>query len=185
MKTTSNLNNFLKQYFSGFQIRQTDLPFAAIAIALSAYLAFTDPYLLMTVGLSGAIAGSLYFISACLPAVSKTLKFRVSIWHVATILFAGIFALSTLEPAHAVFLDNLETAITTFTGDTSSISEDQITLVFNFIRIALVLVALGGGFAAWQQQQQGQNFMPIIMFVAGLFGVVLAVDLITAFVIES
>jgi hypothetical protein len=181
--------NHVKNYLSSFQIKETDLPFAAIGIALAGYLSFTDPYLLMTVAISGVIAASLYFISACLPAVSKTINFRVSIWHIATIMFVGIFALNALEPAHAIFLSKLQDAVIelsgTGNGGISSISENQITTVFSFIRIALVLVAMGGAFAAWQQQQQGQNFMPIIMFVGGLFGVVLAVDLVTAFVIDA
>ncbi len=173
---------YSRQFFSSFRIESKDLPFAGIGIGGGIYLGITDPVLLITILMSAAVAGSLYFISACLPLVSKKLQYRISIWHVLTLICGLTLAFSAWEPSHALFLTGLEEAIDGLVtaGGVGSISTTQIDTLFTFIRIALILVALGGGFAAWQQQQQGQSMTPIIMFVGGLFGIVLAIDILTA-----
>ncbi|MEN9520255.1 MAG: hypothetical protein RLZZ381_2843 [Cyanobacteriota bacterium] len=181
-----NSNNpkkpYLKQFLSSFRIEDKDLPFALGGIGMLVYLGITDPALIVTLLMSIILAGSLYFLSACLPLISKKLKFRVSVWHLLTVICGLTFALSAYEPSHALFLTGLENAIGTLVAQNGvgSISTTQIATLFTFIRIALILVAIGGGFAAWQQQQQGQSMTPIIMFVGGLFGIVLAIDIMTA-----
>lgn len=182
-KSRQNKKPFSRQFASSFRIESKDMPFIALGVAGAAYLGFTDPILLATILFSFIVAGSLYFISACLPLVSKKLNFRVTIWHVLTIAFGLTLALNSWEPSHALFLSGLETAIVDILPDDASVEDAQIETLFTFIRIALILVGLGGGFAAWQQQQQGQSMTPIIMFVGGLFGVVLALDIMTAVVI--
>jgi hypothetical protein len=178
-----NSNNpkkpYLKQFLSNFRIEDKDLPFALGGIGMLVYLGITDPALIVTLLMSIALAGSLYFLAACLPLISKKLKFRVSVWHLLTVICGLTFALSAYEPSHALFLTGLEDAIGTLVAQNGvgSISTTQIATLFTFIRIALILVAIGGGFAAWQQQQQGQSMTPIIMFVGGLFGIVLAIDI--------
>jgi hypothetical protein len=181
-----NSNNpkkpYLKQFLSSFRIEDKDLPFALGGIGMLVYLGITDPALIVTLLMSIVLAGSLYFLAACLPFISKKLKFRVSVWHLLTVICGLTFALSAYEPSHALFLTGLEDAIGTLVAQNGvgSISTTQIATLFTFIRIALILVAIGGGFAAWQQQQQGQSMTPIIMFVGGLFGIVLAIDIMTA-----
>jgi hypothetical protein len=181
-----NSNNlkkpYLKQFLSSFRIEDKDLPFALGGIGMLVYLGITDPALIVTLLMSIILAGSLYFLAACLPFISKKLKFRVSVWHLLTVICGLTFALSAYEPSHALFLTGLEDAIGTLVAQNGvgSISTTQIATLFTFIRIALILVAIGGGFAAWQQQQQGQSMTPIIMFVGGLFGIVLAIDIMTA-----
>ncbi len=173
---------YSKQFLSSFRIEEKDLIFVIGGIGMAIYLAVTDLALLATILGSFAIAGSLYFISACLPLVSKNLNFRISIWHLLTVVCGLTLAFSAWQPSHALFLTGLETAIDGLvtSGGVGSISTAQIDTLFTFIRIALILVGLGGGFAAWQQQQQGQSMTPIIMFVGGLFGIVLAIDIMTA-----
>jgi hypothetical protein len=173
---------YSKTLLSNFRIEEQDLLFVIAGIAMAIYLAITDLALLATILVSFAIAGSLYFIAACLPLVSKKLNFRISIWHLLTIVCGLTLALSAWQPSHALFLTGLETAIGALVtnGGVGSISTTQIATLFTFVRITLVLVGLGGGFAAWQQQQQGQSMTPIIMFVGGLFGIVLAIDIMTA-----
>ena len=173
---------YSKQFLSSFRIEEKDLIFVIGGIGMAIYLAVTDLALLATILGSFAIAGSLYFISACLPLVSKNLNFRISIWHLLTVVCGLTLAFSSWQPSHALFLTGLETAIDGLvtSGGVGSISTAQIDTLFTFIRIALILVGLGGGFAAWQQQQQGQSMTPIIMFVGGLFGIVLAIDIMTA-----
>ncbi len=173
---------FTKQFLSSFKIEEKDLLFAVAGIGMAIYLAVTDLALLATILGSFAVAGSLYFITACLPLVSKRLNFRISIWHVLTVVCGLTLAFSSWQPSHALFLTGLEEAIDGLvtSGGVGSISTTQIDTLFTFIRIALILVGLGGGFAAWQQQQQGQSMTPIIMFVGGLFGIVLAIDIMTA-----
>lgn len=181
-----NSNNtkkpYLKQFLSSFRIEDKDLPFALGGIGMLVYLGISDPALIVTLLMSIVLAGSLYFLAACLPLISKKLKFRVSVWHLLTVICGLTFALSAYEPSHALFLTGLEDAIGTLVAQNGvgSISTTQIATLFTFIRIALILVAIGGGFAAWQQQQQGQSMTPIIMFVGGLFGIVLAIDIMTA-----
>ena len=173
---------YSKQFFSSFRIEEKDLIFVVGGIGMAIYLTVTDLALLVTILSSFAVAGSLYFISACLPLVSKKLNFRISIWHLLTVACGLTLTFSSFEPSHALFLTGLETAIDGLvtSGGVSSISTTQIDTLFTFIRITLVLVGVAGGFAAWQQQQQGQSMTPIIMFVGGLFGIVLAIDIMTA-----
>ena len=178
----TNKKPYSRQFLSSFRIEEKDLIFVIGGIGMAIYLAVTDLALLATILSSFAIAGSLYFISACLPLVSKNLNFRISIWHLLTVVCGLTLAFSSWQPSHALFLTGLETAIDGLvtSGGVGSISTAQIDTLFTFIRIALILVGLGGGFAAWQQQQQGQSMTPIIMFVGGLFGIVLAIDIMTA-----
>ena len=181
-KSKNGKKLYSKQFLSSFRIESKDLPFVAVGIAGSIYLAVTDLILLVTILSSFLVAGSIYFISACLPLVSKKLNLRISIWHILTIVFGLTIAFSAWQPSHALFLTGLQTAIDGLvtSGGVGSISTTQIATLFTFVRISLVLVGLGGGFAAWQQQQQGQSMTPIIMFVGGLFGIVLAIDILTA-----
>ncbi|MFM2313388.1 MAG: hypothetical protein RLZZ04_2664 [Cyanobacteriota bacterium] len=173
---------YSRQFLSSFRIEEKDLIFVIGGIGMAIYLAITDLALLATILASFAVAGSLYFISACLPLISKKLNSRISIWHLLTVVCGLTLAFSSWQPSHALFLTGLETAIDGLvtSGGVGSISTTQIDTLFTFIRIALILVGLGGGFAAWQQQQQGQSMTPIIMFVGGLFGIVLAIDIMTA-----
>ena len=173
---------YSKQLLSSFRIEEKDLFFAIGGMGMALYLAITDLVLFATILGSFAIAGSLYFICASLPLISKKLNFRVSIWHVLTLGCGLTLALGSWQPSHALFLTGLETAVNGLVtnGGVGSISAAQIATLFTFVRIALVLVGIGGGFAAWQQQQQGQSMTPIIMFVGGLFGIVLAIDIMTA-----
>ncbi|NJK58675.1 MAG: hypothetical protein HC939_23215 [Pleurocapsa sp. SU_5_0] len=173
---------YSKQFLASFRIEEKDLLFVIGGIGMAIYLAITDLALLATILASFAVAGSLYFISACLPLISKKLNLRISIWHLLTVVCGLTLAFSSWQPSHALFLTGLETAIDGLvtSGGVGSISTTQIDTLFTFIRIALILVGLGGGFAAWQQQQQGQSMTPIIMFVGGLFGIVLAIDIMTA-----
>ncbi len=182
-KNTTTNKAYLKQFLSSFRIEDKDVPFALGGIGMAGYLGFSDPALLVTLLMSIVIAGSLYFLSACLSSISKKLQFRISIWHLLTVICGLTFALNAYEPSHALFLSGLETGVTDLLGDDASVTDAQIATLFTFIRIALVLVSLGGGFAAWQQQQQGQSMTPIIMFVGGLFGIVLAIDIMTAVVL--
>ena len=181
-QTSRTKKPYSKQFLSSFRIEEKDLIFVVGGIGMAIYLAITDLALLATILASFAVAGSLYFISACLPLVSKKLNFRISIWHLLTVVCGLTLTFSSFEPSHALFLTGLEDAIDGLvaSGGVGSVSPDQIDTLFTFIRIALILVGLGGGFAAWQQQQQGQSMTPIIMFVGGLFGIVLAIDIMTA-----
>ena len=181
-QTQKTKKPFTKQFLSSFKIEEKDLLFVVGGIGMAIYLGITDLALLVTILASFAVAGSLYFISACLPLVSKKLNFRISIWHLLTVACGLTLTFSSFEPSHALFLTGLETAIDGLvtSGGVSSISTTQIDTLFTFIRITLVLVGVAGGFAAWQQQQQGQSMTPIIMFVGGLFGIVLAIDIMTA-----
>ncbi|WP_156114246.1 hypothetical protein [Myxosarcina sp. GI1] len=181
-QTSRTKKPYSKQFLSSFRIEEKDLIFVVGGIGMAIYLAVTDLALLVTILASFAVAGSLYFISACLPLVSKKLNFRISIWHLLTVVCGLTLAFSAWQPSHALFLTGLEEAIDGLvaSGGVGSISTAQIDTLFTFIRIALILVGLGGGFAAWQQQQQGQSMTPIIMFVGGLFGIVLAIDIMTA-----
>ena len=77
---------------------------------MAIYLAVTDLALLVTILCSFAVAGSLYFISACLPLVSKKLNFRIFIWHLLTVVCSLTLAFSSFEPSHALFLTGLEEA---------------------------------------------------------------------------
>lgn len=182
-----NKKSDLRRFVSSFRIESKDIPFAVLGVAGSLYLGISDPILVITILTSFLIAGSLYFIAHCLPLVSKKINFKISIWHVLTIVFASTLVFTAWQPSQALFLTGLQEAVNTLvtSGGVGSVSTAQIATLFTFIRIALVLVGIGGGFAAWQQQQQGQSMTPIIMFVGGLFGIVLAIDIMTAVIVTG
>ena len=172
------------QLFDSFKINRENVAFAALSVAILGYVGYTAPYIILPLLFSLAVAGSLYFISACLPLVSKKLNFRLSIWHVLVIAGGLTLALNPFEPSHALFLTGLEEGIVDLVGNTDgSVEDNQIELLFTLLRIILVIVALGGGIAAWQQMQQGQSMAPIFQFIGGIFGVVLAIDIITAVIL--
>lgn len=102
---------YSKQFLSSFRIEEKDLIFVIGGIGMAIYLAITDLALLATILASFAVAGSLYFISACLPLISKKLNFRISIWHLLTVVCGLTLAFSSWQPSHALFLTGLETAI--------------------------------------------------------------------------
>ncbi|MEL7407769.1 MAG: hypothetical protein AAFN00_12525 [Cyanobacteria bacterium J06558_2] len=164
-----------------WKLDEKDLPYALGGSLGAVYLAVTDLPLLITILFSAVVVSSTFFIIRCLPAVSKTFKTRISVWHALSLFMALTITLSAWQPSHALFLTGLEDAFKTLvtSGGVGSVSAAQITTLFTFIRIALVLVALGGGFAA-VARQQGQSMTPIIMFVGGLFGIVIAIDIMTA-----
>ena len=75
-QTSRTKKPYSKQFLSSFRIKEKDLIFVVGGIGMAIYLAITDLALLATILASFAVAGSLYFISACLPLVSKKLNFR-------------------------------------------------------------------------------------------------------------
>ncbi len=92
---------YSRQFLSSFRIEEKDLIFVIGGIGMAIYLAITDLALLATILSSFAIAGSLYFISACLPLVSKNLNFRISIWHLLTVVCGLTLAFSSWQPSRA------------------------------------------------------------------------------------
>ena len=110
-KTSRTKKPYSKQFLSSFRVEEKDLIFVVGGIGMAIYLAVTDLALLVTILGSFAIAGSLYFISACLPLVSKKLNFRISIWHLLTVVCGLTLVFNGFEPAHALFLTGLEDAV--------------------------------------------------------------------------
>ncbi len=107
------------------------------------------------------------------------------------VVFGAIALLvSTMLPAHAIFLSGMEEFITQLASDSASggegISEDAIALVFNLIRAVFLLLVAAAALFAYNQAQQGNDWRPIATQVGLAFGIVLGLDVITAiFVPES
>jgi hypothetical protein len=107
------------------------------------------------------------------------------------VVFGAIALLvSTMQPAHAIFLSGMEEFITQLASESAGggegISEEAIALVFNVIRAVFLLLVAAAALFAYNQAQQGNDWRPIATQVGLAFGIVLGLDVITAiFVPES
>ena len=101
------------------------------------------------------------------------------------VVFGAVALLiSTMQPAHAIFLSGMEEFITQLASDSAGggegISEEAIALVFNVIRAVFLLLVAASALFAYNQAQQGNDWRPIATQVGLAFGIVLGLDVITA-----
>ena len=124
----------------------------------------------------GYIAMAANALSHHLSVKERRVKF--SLYWVLGAIAVGMFFFQWQQPSHALFLTGLETEINNLTFIANSIPTAAIETIFDVFRVVLALFGIGGGFAAWNQMQQGQSATPIVMMVAGIFAVVLGIDLV-------
>ena len=147
------------------------------------YIGFTDTVTFSVVSLLALIYLACCEIAKALPSVEKFFNNRISFWQVAAVGMVITILFASLEPAHALFLQDLENKVTTIiAGTSSSIPASSVALIFNLLRVLFVFMVVASAIYAYVQSQQGNDARPIIMNIIIAFAVVMAVDVITVFI---
>jgi hypothetical protein len=155
-KPVSSLMKYLK-------IRPSDLPYATGVAAGVIYLVINDAFFVFVLASWALVFGAMYYCAKIIPFVEKTIGHRISIWHVGVLVLGLTMVIGMLEPANALFLQDLENRVTEVIGGTGSgLPAESVALIFNFIRVAFVLFVVAAGIFAFVQAQQGNDPRPII-----------------------
>jgi len=177
VKKTSWLGKLKKQ----FKLSNLDILCLLACSGGLVYLAVKESLLFCLFATGGLVFFSLNWLLQKVPIFGKKIGIKFHFWHFAVILTALTMLLSTFTmPAQALFLKGLEDFLTTTLTASTDITGAQITLTFNLIRaIFLILVGVAALFA-YNQAQQGSDWRPIATQVAMAFGIIIAIDVITA-----
>lgn len=175
------LNRWLIQH----KINPGDFVFIAICIAALIYFTIRQPLFITTLGCSSILFLSLWHIARAIPIVERYIGGKIRFWHVTTAIITSTALCSVLDsPANAIFLSGLEAFMQQLAQGAASaggqaISPEVITLIFNLIRGAFLLLVAAASLFAYNQAQQGNDWRPIVTQVALAFAIVIAIDVIT------
>lgn len=162
------------------KIRPSDLPYAVGVLGGLIYLAINDAFFVFILSCFGLVFGAIYYIARTVPFLEKSIGHRISVWHLAAMVLGLTLVFNSFEPAHALFLDTLETKVSDIiTASGSGIDAAIVTLVFNFIRVAFILFVVAAGIFAFVQAQQGNDPRPIIGTIVIAFGTIMGIDVLT------
>jgi hypothetical protein len=166
-----------------------DYPWLTTWTAMLGYFLWKAPILMALFAIAFLFICSFRWICAHLP---YRRGWRRKTYSRSLLIVFGAIALlvSTMQPAHAIFLSGMEEFITQLASESAGggegISEEAIALVFNVIRAVFLLLVAAAALFAYNQAQQGNDWRPIATQVGLAFGIVLGLDVITAiFVPES
>ncbi|MFB2839312.1 hypothetical protein [Floridanema evergladense] len=174
-------NRWLTQH----QINLGDLLFIAICIAVLIYFTIRQPFFITTLGCSSLVFLSLWHIVRAIPIVEQYIGSKIRFWHVTTAIITATALCSVLDsPANAIFLSGLEVFMQQLAQGAAAaggqpISTEVITLIFNLIRGAFLLLVAAASLFAYNQAQQGNDWRPIVTQVALAFSIVIAIDVVT------
>ncbi|MDJ0691470.1 MAG: hypothetical protein QNJ41_23570 [Xenococcaceae cyanobacterium MO_188.B32] len=172
----SSLLKFLK-------IRQGDLPYATGVTAGIVYLAINDTFLVVVLASLALVFGAMYYCAKIIPFLEKTLGHRISIWHVGVLVLVPTMVIGMLEPANALFLQDLENRVTDLIGSSSSgLTAQSVGLIFDFLRVTFVLFVVAAAIFAFVQAQQGNDPRPIIGTIVIALGTIMGVDVLTVLI---
>ena len=88
-----------------------------------------------------------------------------------------------LEPANALFLQDLENRVTDLIGSSSSgLTAQSVGLIFDFLRVTFVLFVVAAAIFAFVQAQQGNDPRPIIGTIVIALGTIMGVDVLTVLI---
>ncbi|AFZ37995.1 hypothetical protein Sta7437_4533 (plasmid) [Stanieria cyanosphaera PCC 7437] len=175
-KPVNSLMKYLK-------IRPSDLPYAVGVTAGVVYLAINDAFFVFVLASFALVFGAMYYCAKVIPFLEKTIGHRISIWHVGVLVLGLTMVVGMLEPANALFLQDLENRVTDVIGGTSSgLPPESVALIFNFLRVAFVLFVVAAGIFAFIQAQQGNDPRPIIGTIVIAFGTIMGIDVLTVLI---
>ncbi|MGA9378528.1 MAG: hypothetical protein WBV73_07130 [Phormidium sp.] len=167
------------------KINLSDFLFIAICIAVLIYFTIRQPFFITILGCSSLVFLSLWHIVRAIPIVEQYIGSKIRFWHVTTAIITATALCSVLDsPANAIFLSGLEVFMQQLAQGAAAaggqpISTDVITLIFNLIRGAFLLLVAAASLFAYNQAQQGNDWRPIVTQVALAFSIVIAIDVIT------
>ena len=172
--------NSLMKYL---QIRQGDLPYAVGVAVGVVYLAVSDAFFVFVVASLSLVFGAMYYCARIIPFLEKTIGHRISIWHLGVLVLGLTMVFGMLEPANALFLQDLQNKVTdVIAGTSSGIPASSVALIFDFLRVAFVLFVVAAGIFAFVQAQQGNDPRPIIGTIVIAFGTIMGVDVLTVLI---
>ncbi|HEY9849826.1 MAG TPA: hypothetical protein V6D28_10230 [Leptolyngbyaceae cyanobacterium] len=182
----SRRKNFLfNRSLTQHRINPGDFVFIGICIAALIYFIIRQPLFITTLGCSSILFLSLWHIARAIPIVERYIGGKIRFWHVTTAIITSTALCSVLDsPANAIFLSGLEAFMQQLAQGAASaggqaISAEVITLIFNLIRGAFLLLVAAASLFAYNQAQQGNDWRPIVTQVALAFAIVIAIDVIT------
>lgn len=167
------------------KINLGDLLLIAICTAVLIYFTIRQPFFITILGCSSLGFLSLWHIVRAIPIVEQYIGSKIRFWHVTTAIITATALCSVLDsPANAIFLSGLEVFMQQLAQGAAAaggqpISTDVITLIFNLIRGAFLLLVAAASLFAYNQAQQGNDWRPIVTQVALAFSIVIAIDVIT------
>ena len=169
-KPVNSLMKYLK-------IRPSNLPYAAGVIAGVVYLGINDAFFVFVLASFALVFGAMYYCAKVIPFIEKTIGHRISIWHLGVLVLGATMVFGMLEPANALFLQDLENRVTD--GTSSALPAESVALIFDFLRVAFVLFVVAAGIFAFVQAQQGNDPRPIIGTIVIAFGTIMGIDVLT------
>ncbi len=177
---TKNPVNSLMKYL---KIRPSDLPCAAGLVTGVVYLSINDAFFVFVLASLALVFGAMYYCAKVMPILEKTIGHRISIWHAGALVLGLTMIVGMLEPANALFLQDLENRVTdVIAGTSSGLPADSVALIFDFLRVAFVLFVVAAGIFAFVQAQQGNDPRPIIGTIVIAFGTIMGIDVLTVLI---
>ncbi|MDJ0903492.1 MAG: hypothetical protein QNJ55_32320 [Xenococcus sp. MO_188.B8] len=165
------------------KIRPSDLPYTAGLAVGVVYLSINEAFFVFVLASLALVFGAMYYCAKVMPVLEETIGHRISIWHVGVLVLGLTMVLGMLQPANALFLQDLENRVTdVIAGTGSALPADSVALIFDFLRVTFVLFVVAAGIFAFVQAQQGNDPRPIIGTIVIAFGTIMGVDVLTVLI---
>ena len=178
-----NIKNPTNSLMKYLKIRPSDLPYAAGLAAGVVYLSINEAFFVFVLASLALVFGTMYYCAKVMPILEETIGHHISIWHVGVLVLGLTMVLGMLQPANALFLQDLENRVTdVIAGTGSALPADSVALIFDLLRVTFVLFVVAAGIFAFVQAQQGNDPRPIIGTIVIAFGTIMGIDVLTVLI---
>ena len=178
-----NIKNPTNSLMKYLKIRPSDLPYAAGLAVGVVYLSINEAFFVFVLASLALVFGAMYYCAKVMPILEETIGHHISIWHVGVLVLGLTMVLGMLQPANALFLQDLENRVTdVIAGTGSGLPAESVALIFDFLRVTFVLFVVAAGIFAFVQAQQGNDPRPIIGTIVIAFGTIMGVDVLTVLI---
>jgi hypothetical protein len=164
----------------------SDLGLVATLVAIAGYLGLSQPDILVTALLTGAIATALGLMNRS-AQVMLGWGLPLQRWHLVSgvIAISALVGLGAVDPVAAQMFNNLENAVNDAVNNTggTTIAPETITTIFNIFRILIVLAFLIGVVIVFTQATRGGDWQPIANLLAIGIAFVIGVEVISTLII--
>lgn len=167
-------------------LHRNEVRLIATLAAITGYMVFASPAVLMTAIMIGTIAIAFGLINRSAQSVAG-LGLPIQGWHLASIVIAisALVGMGSTDPVLAQMFNNLEQSVNDAINNTggTSISPETITTIFNIFRILIVLAFLIGVVIVFTQATRGGDWQPIANLLAIGIAFVIGVEVISTLII--
>lgn len=167
-------------------LHRNEVRLIATLAAITGYMVFASPAVLMTAIIIGTIAIAFGLINRSAQSVAG-LGLPIQGWHLASIVIAisALVGMGSTDPVLAQMFNNLEQSVNDAINNTggTSISPETITTIFNIFRILIVLAFLIGVVIVFTQATRGGDWQPIANLLAIGIAFVIGVEVISTLII--